>query len=96
MLVRSAVPSAATAACGRPRSTCCSIGKQAHRLSGARRPLILTSAVRDERYQRVLTHVSGNAARRYSMHTTGYAFDIARAYSSERQAAGFQSCSTAL
>ena len=34
--------------------------------------------------------VNANAARTYSMHTTGYAFDIARAYGSRRQAAAFQ------
>ena len=34
--------------------------------------------------------VKPNAARSYSMHTTGYAFDIARTYSSERQARAFQ------
>jgi hypothetical protein len=46
--------------------------------------------VRDQRYQRVLTRVNVNATRAYSMHTTGYAFDIARNYSSRRQAAAFQ------
>jgi hypothetical protein len=34
--------------------------------------------------------VNANAARSYSMHTTGYAFDIARTYASVRQAAAFQ------
>lgn len=65
------------------------IGKQVHTLSGARR-LLVTSAVRDNRYQRVLMHVNANAARTYSIHTTGYAFDIARSYTSGRQAAAFQ------
>ena len=66
------------------------IGHRVHELSGARKPLIVTSAVRDNRYQRVLTHMNANAARGYSLHTTGYAFDIARTYASERQAAAFQ------
>jgi hypothetical protein len=66
------------------------IGRRVHELSGARRPLVLTSAVRDNRYQRVLMNVNANAARSYSIHTTGYAFDIARTYASERQAAAFQ------
>ena len=66
------------------------IGKRVHELSGARKPLILTSAVRDLRYQRVLTHVNANAARSYSLHTTGYAFDIARSYAGNRQARAFQ------
>ena len=50
----------------------------------------MTSAVRDRRYQRVLQRVNANAARSYSMHTTGFAFDIARDYGSRRQAAAFQ------
>jgi hypothetical protein len=66
------------------------IGTRVHELSGSRRPLILTSALRDNRYQRVLMRVNANAARTYSIHTTGYAFDIARAYGSARQAAAFQ------
>jgi uncharacterized protein YcbK (DUF882 family) len=66
------------------------IGKRVHALSGAHRPLLVTSAVRDGRYQRVLTRVNANAARTYSMHTTGYAFDIARDYGSRRQASAFQ------
>jgi hypothetical protein len=66
------------------------IGDRVHALSRARRPLILTSAVRDNRYQRVLTRVNSNAARSYSMHTTGYAFDIARTYAGDRQARAFQ------
>jgi hypothetical protein len=66
------------------------IGRRVHEISGSRKPLILTSALRDNRYQRVLMRVNANAARTYSMHTTGYAFDIARAYSSSRQAVAFQ------
>jgi len=66
------------------------IGKRVHELSGARKPLILTSAVRDLKYQRVLMRVNANAARSYSLHTAGYAFDIARSYGSKRQANAFQ------
>lgn len=66
------------------------IGARVQQLSHARRPLILTSAVRDNVYQRVLMRVNANAARSYSIHTTGYAFDIARTYSSPRQAAAFE------
>jgi hypothetical protein len=46
------------------------------------RPLLLTSAVRDDRYQRLLTTMNPAATRAYSMHTTGYAFDIRRSFSS--------------
>jgi hypothetical protein len=66
------------------------IGRRVHEISHARRPLIVTSAVRDERYQRVLMRRNSMAARFYSMHTTGYAFDIARSYGSRRQADAFQ------
>jgi uncharacterized protein DUF5715 len=66
------------------------IGRRVHSLSGSHRPLLVTSAVRDRRYQRVLQRVNVNAARSYSMHTTGFAFDIARDYGSRRQAAAFQ------
>jgi hypothetical protein len=65
------------------------IGRRVHDLSRGR-ALLLTSAVRDNRYQRVLLRVNPNAARTYSLHTTGYAFDISRSYSSARQAAAFQ------
>jgi hypothetical protein len=34
--------------------------------------------------------VNANAARTYSIHTTGYAFDIARAYATTAQADAFQ------
>jgi hypothetical protein len=66
------------------------IGRRVHQISHARRPLIVTSAVRDERYQRALMRRNSMAARRYSLHTTGYAFDIARSYGSRRQADAFQ------
>ena len=65
------------------------IGERVHELSGGRR-LLVTSAVRDDRYQRVLRRVNANAARTYSMHTTGYAFDIARSYSTPDQGGAFQ------
>ena len=66
------------------------IGKRVHQISGSKRPLMITSAVRDNRYQSRLRRVNENAARSYSMHTTGYAFDLARSYASLRQAAALQ------
>jgi soluble lytic murein transglycosylase-like protein/uncharacterized protein YcbK (DUF882 family) len=66
------------------------IGQRVHQLSGVRKPLLLTSAVRDNRYQSVLEHVNVNAAHSYSLHTTGYAFDIARTYANVRQGRAFQ------
>jgi hypothetical protein len=53
-------------------------------------PLVVTSAVRDERYQRALARTDLEATHAYSLHTTGWAFDVARAYRSRAQALAFQ------
>ena len=53
-------------------------------------PLIVTSAVRDRAYQRRLRRTNGEATGAYSLHTTGYAFDILRSYRSDKQAVAFQ------
>jgi soluble lytic murein transglycosylase-like protein len=53
-------------------------------------PLVVTSTVRDERYQRVLRATDREATAAYSLHTTGFAFDIARDYRSRAQALAFQ------
>jgi hypothetical protein len=55
-----------------------------------RATLTLTSTVRDARYQRLLVHSNREATQNYSLHTTGFAFDVARRYSSRRQALAFQ------
>ena len=54
------------------------------------RPLVVTSTVRDERYQRVLEAENIQATRNFSLHTTGWAFDISRHYRSHAQALAFQ------
>jgi soluble lytic murein transglycosylase-like protein len=59
-------------------------------LSGERRPLHVTSAVRDRTYQDLLVTENSQATDEYSLHTTGWSFDIRRDYGSERQAAAFQ------
>ena len=59
-------------------------------LSGATQPLEVTSAVRDDAYQELLREDNAEAARGYSLHTTGYAFDIRRRYESGEQAQAFQ------
>ncbi len=59
-------------------------------ISGERRPLRVTSAARDRSYQDLLTGVNPEATTEYSLHTTGWSFDILRDYGSERQAAAFQ------
>jgi uncharacterized protein DUF5715 len=66
------------------------IGRSVKELSGDRGSLVVTSALRDIRYQRLLLASNSNATAGYSLHTTGYAFDIAREYRNPRQAAAFQ------
>mgnify|MGYP000663315706 CR=1 FL=1 len=53
-------------------------------------PLVLTSTVRDTGYQRLLTGRNVEATDGYSLHTTGWAFDIERTYRSRRHALAFQ------
>ena len=53
-------------------------------------PLTVTSSVRDRRYQEILGSRNREAARGYSLHTTGYAFDVLREYRSREQALAFQ------
>jgi hypothetical protein len=52
--------------------------------------LNVTSTVRDLTYQRRLVKSNIQATRAYSLHTTGYAFDIERRYRDHRQAVAFQ------
>jgi hypothetical protein len=59
-------------------------------VSGSRASLIVTSTVRDERYQQLLERDNPFATREYSLHTTGYAFDVRREYAGRRQAVAFQ------
>ncbi len=59
-------------------------------ISGERQPLQLTSATRDREYQDLLTGVNPEATQEYSLHTTGWSFDIRRRYASDRQASAFQ------
>ncbi len=59
-----------------------------HKIGGGK--LIVTSAVRDGDYQALLAGSNPEATQSYSLHTTGWAFDIARRYESGREAAAFQ------
>jgi hypothetical protein len=59
-------------------------------VAGTRTPLTVTSTVRDLDYQRLLARRNPFATRSYSLHTTGFAFDIRRRYASRAQAAAFQ------
>ncbi len=53
-------------------------------------PLRVTSAVRDREYQDALVESNQQATEEYSLHTTGWAFDVRREYASDRQAQAFQ------
>ncbi len=53
-------------------------------------PLIVTSTIRDRGYQRLLTRRNPEATFGYSLHTTGFAFDLLRRYRSRSQALAFQ------
>jgi hypothetical protein len=66
------------------------IGAGVQEISGIA-PLTVTSTVRDRRYQRLLL-ADGNpeATRGFSLHTTGFAFDVLRRYRSRAQAQAFQ------
>ena len=66
------------------------VGTRVQALSGATRPLEVTSSVRDDAYQQLLRSGNPEAAQGYSLHTTGYAFDIRRRYESGAQAQAFQ------
>jgi soluble lytic murein transglycosylase-like protein len=59
-------------------------------ISGETKPLKLTSATRDQEYQDVLIGVNPEATQEYSLHTTGWSFDIRRDYASDAQARAFQ------
>ncbi|MGH2841636.1 MAG: hypothetical protein ACRDKY_12515, partial [Solirubrobacteraceae bacterium] len=53
-------------------------------------PLVVTSTVRDQRYQRLLVRGNIEATRNYSLHTTGWAFDVLRSYRSRAQSRAFE------
>ena len=58
--------------------------------SGDAEPLRVTSTVRDLSYQELLIASNPEATSEYSLHTTGWAFDILRKYDSRAQAEAFQ------
>jgi hypothetical protein len=59
-------------------------------VAGTRASLTVTSTVRDLEYQRLLARRNAFATRGYSLHTTGFAFDIRRDYASRGQAVAFE------
>jgi len=66
------------------------VGAQVRALSGGDAPLVVTSTVRDDAYQRALVRRNREATHNFSLHTTGWAFDVARDYVSREQAQAFQ------
>jgi Transglycosylase SLT domain len=66
------------------------MGALVERLSGAEQPLRVTSAVRDLTYQDLLNDSNPEATQEYSLHTTGYSFDVLREYENDLRAAAFQ------
>jgi len=66
------------------------LARRVQTLSGATQPLEVTSTVRDDAYQELLRDGNPEAAQGYSLHTTGFAFDIRRRYESGDQAQAFQ------
>lgn len=60
------------------------------RASGVAAPLTLTSTVRDQRYQERLATGNPEATHAFSVHTTGWSFDLLRRYANDRQAQGLQ------
>jgi hypothetical protein len=59
-------------------------------VAGTRASLIATSSVRDLSYQRLLARRNAFATHEYSLHTTGYAFDVRRDYATRGQAVAFE------
>jgi soluble lytic murein transglycosylase-like protein len=68
----------------------CYLADMVHTLGTSATPLIVTSAVRDESYQRLLSQANPEATAGYSLHTTGYSFDLLRRYGSNAEARALQ------
>ena len=59
-------------------------------INGGKGELNVTSTVRDREYQKRFVGINDEATDAYSLHTTGWSFDIERKYASDRQAEAFQ------
>ena len=66
------------------------IASEVFRIAGDVEPLRVTSATRDVEYQQLLVKQNEQATRGFSLHTTGFAFDVLREYGSNEQAQAFQ------
>jgi len=65
------------------------LAKETRRIAGTDGALRVTSAVRDRRYQRELLLSNTEATSAFSLHTTGYAVDVALDFRSGRQRRAF-------
>jgi len=59
-------------------------------ISGEGKPLTVTSLSRDREYQDLLVGINSEATAEYSLHTTGWSFDVRRKYASDKQGRAFQ------
>jgi hypothetical protein len=66
------------------------IGARVRELSGSDAPLRVTSTVRDSPYQELLRATNSEATHGYSLHATGWSFDVLRDYQNRHQAVAFQ------
>ncbi|MGI8632146.1 MAG: transglycosylase SLT domain-containing protein [Solirubrobacterales bacterium] len=66
------------------------IAREVRLTTGRPESLVVTSSVRDRRYQALLVRRTAEATRGYSLHTTGWSFDIRRSYRSRAQGRAFQ------
>ena len=64
------------------------VTKEVRRMAGGS-SLRVTSTVRDLKYQRALVGVNSQATRSFSLHTTGFAVDVARDFRNRRQERAF-------
>jgi hypothetical protein len=66
------------------------LAERVRALNDGQGALVVTSAVRDQEYQDLLAASNPEATHEYSLHTTGWSFDILRRYEDRDQAAAFQ------
>jgi soluble lytic murein transglycosylase-like protein len=66
------------------------LASEVREVSGVFAPLLITSTVRDREYQELLIGSNPEATAEYSLHTTGWSFDILRSYDNSRQARAVQ------
>jgi hypothetical protein len=66
------------------------VGAGTRQIGHASGPIAITSTVRDDAYQHLLSGSTAEATRNYSLHTTGFAFDVLRRYETPEQGLAFE------